>query len=902
MHGYPTPPGSTEGRDSGGSNGSRDGYHPYRRGHGGKSSGDTSSDSHHTGARASSHPRHPTSSHTPTGSSSSSASQQSRFQQQQHARQDSSASTTSALAGHHQHTASLSAPSRTDNMSNKPSPTASSTSSLHTTNGSSTRHHPNSSVTSVASTSARSSPPLPPHQGSSHPSLRDRTDSQQSLKSVDSGRASFESSHGAAAGSSQSQVHHKKPSPLSRQYDRSPGVSSSRSSGEVERPGTPGTLRVGRNGAGGSGFGAGLHDGTAEDEDSDDTAGATIAPNSARAAQALVAPAPSASKEKSASGGGMKSRWKKAFGGGGGSSTTMTANSALTEAEVEGRGPRRLRANSASSGESGPVSFATTTASAHHRDMSSVSSTTLGSTSRSKPPPAPSSSKRSLFNGKFGNASTDNVSISSTVSSASVMIRKLGQMGKMARRNSLMSLTKAFKKDSTKDRDDSKSLNELQLAGSGSTSQGNLTAQDGKKKKSTAAVANVSHVTAEIESQRYEGMSPAAALAKKHQQQYAEQEAAAAAAAEALERERALQRQQQEQQQQQQQREMSKSSNRMLEKEKEKLKKQAAGGGRKWGFGSKKSKSDLSAGAGGDSASFYDGASVFDDAKSISAQSYYTNAPEGGRSGVEVLAQPSAAYAAYGASYRDGSDSRSFVGGSEYEPSVVEPVPSQRRDVHSRPVPVRGILKGASSYRQDDYALPRPNFPRVRASSFDAPLQQRDGQSSMGPGPSAGAGNNVALVDTIPSDAQIDGLVPAATAPRGDLHQSPDRPSSAQSTTSAAPPNRGPLVSSPASSIHNNSTGPYANPALNNSAPALSHFHHGKMGQHGGHHPSRSASAPGGPGRRITFAQILSVHTTWPAAVYDRRAEPATCNRLTPTLAQVSGEPSHEGGWCSVII
>lgn len=41
--------------------------------------------------------------------------------------------------------------------------------------------------------------------------------------------------------------------------------------------------------------------------------------------------------------------------------------------------------------------------------------------------------KRSLFN--MRNASTDNVSISSTVSSASMMIRKMGALGKIARRN-----------------------------------------------------------------------------------------------------------------------------------------------------------------------------------------------------------------------------------------------------------------------------------------------------------------------------------------------------------------------------------------------------------------------------------------------------------------------------------
>ncbi|KAG0142364.1 hypothetical protein CROQUDRAFT_673613 [Cronartium quercuum f. sp. fusiforme G11] len=38
--------------------------------------------------------------------------------------------------------------------------------------------------------------------------------------------------------------------------------------------------------------------------------------------------------------------------------------------------------------------------------------------------------------------------------------------------------------------------------------------------------------------------------------------------------------------------------------------------------------------------------------------------------------------------------------------------------------------------------------------------------------------------------------------------------------------------------------------------------------------------------RRATFAQNLSVHSTWPPAIYDRRGGPATCNRLTPNLAQ----------------
>lgn len=41
--------------------------------------------------------------------------------------------------------------------------------------------------------------------------------------------------------------------------------------------------------------------------------------------------------------------------------------------------------------------------------------------------------KKSLF--RMKNMSTDNISLSSTVSSASMMIRKMGSLGKLARRN-----------------------------------------------------------------------------------------------------------------------------------------------------------------------------------------------------------------------------------------------------------------------------------------------------------------------------------------------------------------------------------------------------------------------------------------------------------------------------------
>lgn len=105
----------------------------------------------------------------------------------------------------------------------------------------------------------------------------------------------------------------------------------------------------------------------------------------------------------------------------------------------------------------------------------------------------------SLFNSRI-NASTDNISLSSTVSSASVMIRKLGSMGKLVvRRNSLAGITSIFK-DKNKDADKSKK-------------------KDKKSAKAGAVQAEISHVHAELDrgiGADAKGLSPAAELARQH--------------------------------------------------------------------------------------------------------------------------------------------------------------------------------------------------------------------------------------------------------------------------------------------------------------------------------------------------------------------------------------------------
>lgn len=117
--------------------------------------------------------------------------------------------------------------------------------------------------------------------------------------------------------------------------------------------------------------------------------------------------------------------------------------------------------------------------------------------------------KRGLF--RMKNMSTDNISLSSTVSSASLMIRKMGSIGKLAKRNSLAGISKIFK-DRNRDEDDV--LPEV---------EGKKKDKKLKKGKGEASTAAVSHATVESErpslgedDRAMAGLSPAAKLARQH--------------------------------------------------------------------------------------------------------------------------------------------------------------------------------------------------------------------------------------------------------------------------------------------------------------------------------------------------------------------------------------------------
>ena len=49
---------------------------------------------------------------------------------------------------------------------------------------------------------------------------------------------------------------------------------------------------------------------------------------------------------------------------------------------------------------------------------------------------------------------------------------------------------------------------------------------------------------------------------------------------------------------------------------------------------------------------------------------------------------------------------------------------------------------------------------------------------------------------------------------------------------------------------------------------------------------SKSAPITPHPGKSIVFSPRIQFHETWPSGEYDRRGDTATCNKLTPLLAQ----------------
>lgn len=351
--------------------------------------------------------------------------------------------------------------------------------------------------------------------------------------------------------------------------------------------------------------------------------------------------------------------------------------------------------------------------------------------------------KHNIFNSKF-NVSTDNISISSAASSASVMLRKIGSVGKLARRSSFAGLTNLFNKDKERDSggEEPEDINNKTV--------GSKLKKKKKNRRKKEPSTSISHATAEVdrhstineEPEYVDGLSPAAALVKQHQEQVAAAEA------------------------------------------------------RSSGY----SNSNDYNHSGSDSKSRLPGAmEVKRDSDSMISQDDDDLAE--GLHGVQIHEEE-------------------WHGSSRYDSNDAP---------HRREHTLKGILKGARTYRQEDFEERHQLRARSNSYTFTNIMKDEDGREVQ---------PQVSHQLPSPNADKIDGIA--------------SRPSSMHKPIDKPPVN------------HNNSTSALPIQAMITLAAK--------------------------PKRKCSFANSMGIQLTWPATIYDRRGEPATCNRLTPELAQMIKE------------
>ncbi|KAI0344210.1 hypothetical protein BDW22DRAFT_1483317 [Trametopsis cervina] len=447
--------------------------------------------------------------------------------------------------------------------------------------------------------------------------------------------------------------------------------------------------------------------------------------------------------------------------------------------------------------------------------VSSSSSTVLGDDESTAT--VQKKKSKSLFNSRL-NRSTDNISLSSTMSSASMVIRKLGNIGKLTRRNSLAGITSLFKDKKEKDKE-------------GGEEEG----KKSKKKKDSKGAAlepSVSHATAELDPAEWSadltGLSPAARLARQHTLK-SNAEAAARAKAE----------------------QEAKAANATAS--------QGAGVPGPWEKNTSTRQGDNAPGKGLTRIS-EDGSRVFVEDDSDS---------EDGHDGSGMYPQNMEGWDEDDDEWGEAQDEdvtirqaleRTSLDEAEMEPWAI----NVRRSVERTRKPAKGILKmrsDGSTYDQDMYSG-RSNtaFGRNRSNSYDStPSHGELGPLAHIPSPDPDHIDGLHKHTHPPASASPSPFLPPLSFDSKGLTAEPSKDSDA--STIRAPTPEKTFFS------HPNSSAPALSTVFSSNPPTLT---------------QRPAATP----KRLAFATNLSVYDTFPAAVYDRRSEPATWSRLTPALAQ----------------
>ncbi|KIK93549.1 hypothetical protein PAXRUDRAFT_828869 [Paxillus rubicundulus Ve08.2h10] len=479
---------------------------------------------------------------------------------------------------------------------------------------------------------------------------------------------------------------------------------------------------------------------------------------------------------------------------------------------------------------------------------------TAGTTGKKK------SRAASLFNSRL-NASTDNISLSSTMSSASVVIRKIGSIGKLARRNSLAGITSLFKDKKDKDKD-------------GVGADGEATSSSGKKPKKkkdakgSVVEPSISHAVAELDrgssssgdwsDVSMSGLSPAAKLARQHTlKSNAEAAAKAKAAAEAQAQAQAAAQAQGPAQAQGRGGPSGNGGGVPVPTTWEKntaTRGDGVGQGRRVGEDGTRIvvEDDSDSGSDGQHGPGYGGAQGQGQGRSYISDGWDDDEPWLEEDEDVTIRMPAAS--------------------QTEDEEVMEWAKSIRKSIDWTRTPAKGILKGADNYTQDAYIMDQatnPAFSRIRSNSYNS---HPGSTSELGP---------LARIPS-PDPDHIDGL-----------HRHPSHSSShphvGAGNAGGNIPSIPPLSftsssdSLPSCDTESGRSSPHHAPLFtlpNSSAPALSTIPTAATTL-----PHRAASGPA-ISKKLVFANNLSVYDTFSPTVYDRRSEPATWSRLTPALAQ----------------
>ena len=477
-----------------------------------------------------------------------------------------------------------------------------------------------------------------------------------------------------------------------------------------------------------------------------------------------------------------------------------------------------------------------------------------------------------------------------------MMLRKVGGLGKLARKSNLMGITNMFNKD--KDRGDEDKFGAI----GGEDDSGAKGSKKKGKKASTGSAASpsISHATAESDggnassSQQMEsGMTPAAYYVRQMQEAEARAEAAAKAARDAEAARSAAKGNKTTD-------DVQGDRQKMIEKEKARLKSKRAGGWRKRiGMGSSSDAKELT---GLETTPVSDD---LQDEEQDEGKSYTHYAA------TAVGPPPPSAYAnaandtAFDAAFDDEelepphlpAGSGAGAGTVDYSSDEFETDSlrhwgegiEKSRASAARIAAPRGILKRnltASAAAEVD----KP-WTRTRANSYDAPN-----------GSAAGAPLMSQMSNTIGGANRMDGVArpasPMTTAGVGVRVASPTlRPAHQRSETVQGLVTPASGASSPAGGANSTSSPLSIGHHANSSMPTLSLMTDADL--RAASPQQRSATGPPQRRKRLTFAETHIFHSTWPAHVYDRRGESATCNRLTPLLAQRIKEVSQHASFLS---